>query len=155
MKVVPASAGFSSMSTRRSAWLAVISSHARISRRRVSLQRQIAACAAVPGFRRMTRSHSGLMPSAAISFENRAKSGFTTADMSRPPRLLHLRARDLHGLRVALGVGPEELRPLVPRGADGIDAEALHALDHVGKLDHARHVGADLDHDVARRPGEI
>src|SRR5438309_1473847 len=41
MKVVPGSMGFSSISTRRSACLAVISSQARMRRGRVSCQRQI------------------------------------------------------------------------------------------------------------------
>jgi hypothetical protein len=61
MKVVPCSAGFSSMSTRRSASLVVISSQARIRHGCTSTQRHIAGTAAVPGFNLITRSHSGFM----------------------------------------------------------------------------------------------
>src|SRR6266571_9292553 len=66
-------------------------------------------------------------------------------------RSVHLGARDLHGLRVALGVGFQELRPLLSRSPDRLDAEVLHALGDVGELHHLRDVGADSRDDVARR----
>jgi hypothetical protein len=79
MKVDPGSAGFSSMSTRRSASRAVISSVPRIRNGRISAQRQIAGTAAVPGPGRISRSQSGFRFRAASARENRTRSAFATA----------------------------------------------------------------------------
>src|SRR4051812_34361736 len=132
MKVLPRSAGFSSMSTRRSASFAVISSPARAKCGPASCQRQIAGTAAVPGLRRIVRSQSGRMSSASSSRENAARSGLTTAAMG--PRLVHLRAGDLHRLRVALVVPAQVGGVFLGRAADRLDVEVRQALDHLGHL---------------------
>src|SRR5262245_46809380 len=77
---------------------------------------------------------------------------FPSTSMPMISALLHLGARDLDRLRVALGVGLQEPGPFLSRGADRLDAQALHTLHDVWELHHARHVRPDLRHDLARRP---
>src|ERR1700716_1344329 len=64
---------------------------------------------------------------------------------------IHLGAGDLHGLSVALRIGFQQPRPLVPGNAERIDSEVFHALDDVGELHHLCDVGTDLHDDLPRR----
>src|SRR5882762_566667 len=134
MNVVPGSAGFSSMSTRRSASLAVISSQARISSGRTSSHRQSAGTAAVPGFTRITRSHSGFRFRAAISLENRARSALTTAAEHMRVLSIELELRLADELSPLRALGAQELGELLRGASDRGASEAQHALLHLGSL---------------------
>src|SRR5574341_722164 len=133
--------------------------------------------AAVPGFSRITRSHSGFMLSCAISLERRARFGFATAVvMMRLPALDSRSPPDTAGTGFAgMAVIPlgllclyvRRLRHLVPlcdlalddpvefpgRGPDGLEAVAQQERLDVLALNRLARFSADLRENGRRHFG--
>src|SRR5262245_15078627 len=157
--VVPVRAGFSSISTRRSASCAVISSAACMRYGCTSAQRQMAGIAAVPGCKRMTRSHSGFMLSAASCEENATRARFTGTDDTRSPVVV-LPRRAQHGREQIHWHRKDDGGAFVAGdAAQSLEVAQLHRLrllrQHLGSLQQLfrrLQLAVGVDHLRAARP---